>query len=190
MIDQRLLSLLLAILTLLGAGFAIRFVLSIDKPAPAQIERAPQIQQAPPTPTSEARPEAVPVPISPTPGGLHKCIGANGQVSYTDQACKDKEVARAVAPLPDSAGLRPQRSYQEQLAERPSYPTETGTARRGGAIAQPGPSSRDECQSLDLAIAQIDANLRRLHGPQEGDFWTERRRQATQRKYDLHCGGY
>ncbi len=188
MINQRLLSLLLAILTMLGAGLAIRFVLYIDTPAPVQAERVPPMPQAPPAPLPEAKPEARPAPLTETPGSLHKCIAANGQVSYTDQACKAKEVARPVAPLPDSAGLRPQRSYQEQLAERPSYTPETGTPRRGGAIAQPGPTSRDECQSLDLAIAQIDANLRRLHGPQEGDFWTERRRQATQRKYDLHCG--
>ncbi|MEC5386600.1 hypothetical protein VVD49_12760 [Uliginosibacterium sp. H3] len=124
-------------------------------------------------------------------GLMRKCVNAEGKVSYTDKRCATGEQAKLIASEPGSAGLHPQRSYQQQLAEASAQKpaaTQEREAPSAAQVALSPPPPKRECVDLDREIVALDVNLRQPHDPQTGDYWTAQRRRATDRRYTLGCG--
>lgn len=202
--NARLISILLAVTVLVGAGLGFEYLSRADglTASPAEPQQAPPLsadnsapqQTAASTqaPDSNAVASAAPPPVQ--PGGIHKC-SVGGQTIYTDQPCAPGK-GHQLELKEDTAGLSPVRSYQSQLAEVESLhvrPAPIVEPARQQAVAQPrsgaqlGPSKEMQCKVIDDAIASVDAQLRQPHGAQQGDYWTQQRKELMDQRFALRC---
>ncbi|MFT4174871.1 MAG: hypothetical protein QM639_20040 [Rhodocyclaceae bacterium] len=194
---NRLLCILLAIVTVLGALLAWDYLGRAVPPQRATIPSAMSTGTYGPVPGSSAAPaptvtypQAVPDTARRAEAPqVFKCH-TNGRVEYADRPCGG--TARIVDTRSASAGLSPERPFRDQLAAlpRPAAPiAETPVApaaHPATARALTGPESVT-CDSVDERIRWIDSLLRAAHGPLEGDQLTARRRTLTAWKFDARC---
>lgn len=190
----RVLSAVLALAALVAAWLAFEMFDHADHPRPAAPAPEAAVRAAPSAPDAVRLPDDVqvriPAPPAGAPASIHKCTVA-GQIVYADRPCAngaDKQLA-----LPgDSAGLAPQRSYQQQLADieparrqRLERERQHDDDRRRLAAAVPDKSM--QCAEIDRAVAGIDTILRQPYGPEFGDRKNAERKALMDRRFSIGC---
>ena len=114
-----------------------------------------------------------------------------GQIVYADRPCANGAGKQLALPG-DSAGLAPQRSYQQQLADieparrqRLERERQHDDDRRRLAAAVPDKSM--QCAEIDRAVAGIDTILRQPYGPEFGDRKNAERKALMDRRFSIGC---
>lgn len=192
----RVLSAVLALTVLVGAWLGFEMLDRADRPQPAVPTPAPEaaIGAAPSAPAAIRAPDDgqvhIPAPPAAAPGAIHKCTVA-GQVVYADQPCAGG-AGRQLALPADSAGLAPQRSYQQQLrdiepARRQRLAREQEYEAERRRLAATTPDKSLQCAEIDRAVAGIDAILRQPYGPEFGDRKKAERKALMDRRFSLGC---
>jgi len=209
--DGRFAAIFLAIAVPVGFWLGMEYLNRPVATAPAPVSPAPLARDGaslrpplgslPETPSEHPQAEEVPAPqqsvllaVEPAPGRLYKCQH-NGHTAYTDkpgQQCDNAGQAMRMAPAMASAGIAPDKPYQQQLAEL----EQAQAKERALAVSDQGNQTQRNaeraahdqlCRNLADEIRWLDSALRQPHDAHMGDFWTEKRRNATDRRYSEHC---
>lgn len=190
----RVLSLGLAVATLLAAGLAFEALHRAERPQGAG-DGSPAVPSQPPAPPPaapipERQAERRPAPPQPVRAAINKCSVA-GQTVYSDQPCSAGAGSELRLPG-DSAGLAPRRSYQQQLADiEPARRQRIERERRYDderrSLAAAVPDKTRECADIDRAVAGIDAILRQPYGPEFGDRKKAERKALMDRRFSIGC---
>jgi hypothetical protein len=205
--DGRFAAIFLAIAVPVGFWLGMEYLNQPVATAPASVSPAPlardgsSLRLPSESPSEHPQAEEVPAPqqsvllaAEPAPGGLYKCQH-NGRTAYTDkpgQQCDNAGQATRMAPAVASAGIAPDKPYQQQLAELEQAQAKERalTVSDQGNQAQRNAerAAHDQlCRNLADEIRWLDSALRQPHDAHMGDFWTEKRRNATDRRYSEHC---
>lgn len=148
----------------------------------------------PPIPQSR-----IPVPTNAVPPKnlivTFKCEHG-GRISFSDQPCANGAKTLAVTAAEVVSSQNAMDNLQKLKAQAAAMEADRHARERQFAIAaaettkvsaHSGNTKVRECQMIDQAIASVDATLRQPHGPQEGDFWTAKRRELTDRRFSVGC---
>lgn len=184
-----------ALCVLAAASCALYLMWNLNQPvepvgAPAGQLAWPDAPPAAP-PVSQRAPVVVPPQItapSPVPaGGIYRCR-EGARVVYTDHPCAADSTPLDVAP--PSAGLRPDRSYAEQLArvraERAQHAASLPVAQ---ASRTPAHDERQRCAAIDAGIRQIDAITRQPLTVPMAEHYRARRRALMDERFSIGCNG-
>ena len=193
----RVVSLVLALSVVTGGWFLLEYSQRVPQHAQL-IERQPKT-----IPLPQERAESPP-PKAPSPKSLKqsknlvvtfKCE-QDGRVSYSDQPCANGARILAVTAEKDVQPPNPTTNLQRMKARAAAMEAdrlarerqfEIATAETAIATASSANSKARECESIDNAIASVDARLRQAHSAREGDDWTAERRKLTDRQFSLGC---
>jgi hypothetical protein len=203
--DGRFAAIFLAIAVPVGFWLGMEYLNRPVAPVADVAPPAPLVQQVPSAdpPQQEELPapqQSAVLAAEPAPGGLYKCQH-NGHTAYTDkpgQQCDNAGQATRMAPAVTSAGIAPDKPYQQQLAEleQAQAQAQAQARERALAVSDQGNEARRNaeraahdqlCRNLADEIRWLDSALRQPHDAHMGDFWTEKRRNATDRRYSEHC---
>ncbi len=120
----------------------------------------------------------------------------DGRISFSDQPCANDAKTLAVTAAEAVSSPKAMDNLQKLKAQAAAMEAdrharerqfEIAAAEAAKVSAQSGNTKVRECQLIDQAIASVDATLRQPHGPQEGDFWTAKRRELTDRRFSVGC---
>ena len=174
--------------------------------APAPVAPRPDVRalephttpspQAGPALTPQAKPDARRIerpperPLAttgPAPDGIYKCR-EHGRTVYADHPCSAQAEALTVAPA--SAGLSPDRSYAEQLAQ-----VQAERARHAArqpvrsAAASPARAHDARCAAIDETVRRIDAATRQPLGIPELEHFRAQRKALMDERFSIPCNG-
>lgn len=195
---------LLSTLSLLGAllivGGGLVGLGRLMTPAPvaprpdvrAAAPRTTPSPQAGPALTPQAKPDArrIERPLAttgPAPDGIYKCR-EHGRTVYADHPCSAQAEALTVAPA--SAGLSPDRSYAEQLAQ-----LQAERARHAARQPAPDPAAAParthdaRCAAIDETVRRIDAATRQPLGIPELEHFRAQRKALMDERFSIPCNG-
>lgn len=153
-------------------------------PPPPQATTSPSPRQPMPALTARTHP----APPAPGPGVVMKCQGAGG-TTYSDVPCpagtRATSVTLPVEVLSVGASVRPQNVPAPAAQPTPIAPAPQVI------VVQNGPSIHEqrqlECKALDVEITHLDAWARQPQSGQTQDHIRDRRKQARDRQFALHC---
>ncbi|HLO92762.1 MAG TPA: DUF4124 domain-containing protein [Burkholderiaceae bacterium] len=164
--------------------------------APPAAPRATPSPQAGPALTPQAKPDARRLerpperPLAttgPAPYGIYRCR-ENGRTVYADHPCGAQAEALTVAPA--SAGLSPDRSYAEQLAqlqaERAQHVVHQPLP---GQAAAPGHTHDARCAAIDETLRRIDSATRQPLGIPELEHFRAQRKALMDERFSIRCNG-
>lgn len=148
--------------------------------------------QAGPALTPQAKPDArrIERPLAttgPAPDGIYKCR-EHGRTVYADHPCSAQAEALTVAPA--SAGLSPDRSYAEQLAQ-----LQAERARHAARQPAPDPAAAPagthdaRCAAIDETVRRIDAATRQPLGIPELEHFRAQRKALMDERFSIPCNG-
>ena len=157
-----------------------------------------QTTVAPPDPLPRAQPRAISSVSQNPPRNLIRTFKCQqgGRVSYSDQPCATGAKTLAVTAAEDPARVSPTNNLQKLKAQAAAMEADRLARERQYEIAAaatakaPSPVADlkvQECKSIDQGIASVDSRLRQGHTAQEGDYWTAKRRELTDRRFSLGC---
>lgn len=197
--STRLLAIAGAIAVPLAALLFVDYLASIST-KPATPEVAPLVQAPAPAPAPQRSieikandalasfPQAAAPHYAP---GTYRCK-SKGHTAYTDKPERDCEASSPVVPVsvtPATAGFAPDKPYQQQLAELEHRQAEEAAQRIASKPRKDAASGQHEtvCRMLWEQIQHIDSLLRQAHSAAQGDYWTSRRRELSDRRHTEHC---
>ena len=184
------LALIAAIVTIVGVWLAIEWLAHADRPhvtttRPPKVTPTATVTAASPPPAT-ARP-APQIEQTVRGNSIYKCTVA-GNTVYADAPCGEQ--ARTVALPPPSAGLSPDRSYAEQLAQ-----VRAERARHAASLPVPSAvithrrSTDNRCASIDATVKAIDAATRQPHDVPAAERFRAQRRSLMDERFMLGCNG-
>jgi hypothetical protein len=184
-----------ALCALAAASCALYLMWNSNRPVEPVGDQAGQVARPDSPPAAPPVPQRAPVVAppqvtapSPAPaGGIYRCREGT-RVVYTDHPCGADSTPLDLAP--PSAGLRPDRSYAEQLArvraERAQHAASLPVAQ---ASRTPAPDERQRCAAIDAGIRQIDAITRQPLTVPMAEHYRERRRALMDERFSIGCNG-
>lgn len=194
------LSLAGALLIVGGGLIGLGRLLAPAPVAPHPDVRAEDTRVSPPraihTPTPHAKPDARLTErpagrdfatTGPAPGSIYKCR-ENGRTVYADHPCGTQAEALAVAPA--SAGLSPDRSYADQLAQ-----VQAERARHAASqpvrspAASPARTHDARCAAIDETVRRIDAATRQPLSIPELEHFRAQRKALMDERFSIPCNG-
>ena len=170
-----------------GANWVLKQRMPITT-RPAETSPATQAPYIPKTPAPEpfSAPQPSPQDDSASAPHIVKCV-VNGKTSYGDAPCaqgavssqlktrRDHNLMAAVRPQPVRPSA-PEEPTQQPVSATPSRPMVNIAAAR-----------KAECQQLDAAIKQFDAESRQPQSAQRQDWIRSQRQNARDRQFRLSC---
>lgn len=145
------------------------------------------LQAKPDVRRMERPPERPLAATGPAPDGIYKCR-ENGRTVYADHPCGARPEALTVVPA--SAGLSPDRSYAEQLAqlqaERARHATRPPAP---GPAAAPARTQDARCAAIDETVRRIDAATRQPLGIPELEHFRAQRKALMDERFSIPCNG-
>jgi hypothetical protein len=177
------------IVTIVGVWLVIEWLAHADRPDTTATQPA-EIAPGTPAPAASPQANARPIPqIEPDVRGdaIYKCTVA-GHTVYADTPCSEQ--ARTVALPPPSAGLSPDRSYAEQLAQvRAERARHAASLPVPSAVITRRPSTDNRCASIDATVKAIDAATRQPHDVPAAERFRAQRRSLIDERFTLGCNG-
>ena len=170
-----------------GADWVLKQRLPITA-RPAETSPAAQAPYTPKTPAAESfsAPQPSPHVDSASAPPIVKCV-VNGKTSYGDTPCAIGAASSQLKTRRDHnlmAAVRPQ-------AARPSAPEEAAQPPASAMPSRPmvdvAAARKTECQQLDAAIKQFDAESRQPQSAQRQDWIRSQRQNARDRQFRLSC---
>ena len=191
----RAISLLLALAVVLGGWLALEYsnrqpnAVRPPPPLTEKIRPPDSTRQVTPAQTiSKSSSEQLPRDVQLT----FKCQ-KDGRTMFSDQPCPSgaKEISVTTAEkrqttVPDNRLSQMKRAVTQMETDRIAREQVLNAEFAARATAT-GPSKASQCEAIDKEVAFIDAQLRRPHDGQTGDYWTGERRKLMDKRFDLRC---
>ena len=158
-----------------------------------QRQAAPPVQAAalpnpaPLHPLLPTQPAPAPQPLPDATAGIArvtKCVADGGGTSYGDAACPRGSASSQITMRANHnlmAAVRP------EAPRRAEVPAEQATVVAQTRSVDKAAARNTECRLLDAEIERLDAQARQPQSAQSQDAISERRRQARDRQFRLHC---
>ncbi len=190
----RVVSLVLALSIVTGGWLLLAYSQRSPQQHPLIGQRSEPTQESALSPERTVfSPPKAPNPVTPAPPKnlimTFKCE-QGGRVSYGDQTCANGAKTLAVTAAQEVLAQNPTTNLQKMKAQAAAMEADRQARERQFEIAAAeaatvsAPSGNTK---IDQAIASIEATLRQPHGPQEGDFWTAKRWELTDRRFSAGC---